>query len=176
MRQFTTHGNGQIEKDQFRRLGSNVIFEAGVLVFQPAAISLGENVYIGHYTILKGYHKNEMVIGSDVWIGQQCYFHSAGGLIIGSRVGVGPGVRVITSYHREEGWSTPILDSAIEFAPVSIGDDCDIGVSAVILPNVTIGRGVQIGAGAVVTTDIPEFTVAVGVPAKVIRRRPEKVG
>ncbi len=175
MRRFSTHGTGEINRDQFRRLGDNVLFETGVLVFHAEHITLGSNVYVGHYSILKGYPKGEMVIGDDVWIGQQVFFHSAGGLFIGDRVGVGPGVRIITSFHREEGYHKPILDSAVEFAPVTIGADCDLGVGAVVLPGVTIGRGVQVGAGAVVTTDLPEYSVAVGVPAKVIRQRPERV-
>jgi acetyltransferase-like isoleucine patch superfamily enzyme len=173
MRHFSSHGSGEINRDQFRKLGENVIFETGVLVFHADHIAVGSNVYVGHYSILKGYYKGEMIIGDDVWIGQQVFFHSAGGLTIGDRVGVGPGVRIITSFHREEGWGKPILESALEFAPVAVGADCDLGVGAIILPGVTIGRGVQIAAGAVVTADIPDYTVAAGVPAKVIRQRQE---
>jgi len=175
MRLFTTHGNGEINRDQFRKIGENVIFETGVLIFHADHIDVGSNVYVGHYSILKGYYKGEMVIGDDVWIGQQAFFHSAGGLFIGDRVGVGPGVRIITAFHRDEGWSKPILDSTLEFAPVTVGADCDLGVGAVILPGVTIGRGVQIGAGAVVTENIPDYAVAAGVPAKVIRQRQERL-
>src|SRR5205809_7803709 len=114
MRRFSSHGSGEINRDLFRKLGENVIFEAGVLVFHAENITLGSNVYVGHNSILKGYHKNELVIGDDVWIGQQVFFHSAGGLFIGDRVGFAPGVRIITSYHREEGWHKPILDSPLE--------------------------------------------------------------
>jgi acetyltransferase-like isoleucine patch superfamily enzyme len=175
MRRFSSHGSGEIDRAKFRQLGENVTFEIGVLVFHAEHIAIGSNVYLGHYSILKGYHKGEMVIGDDVWIGPQSFFHSAGGLFIGDRVGIGPGVRIITSFHREEGRSKPILDSAIEFAPVTIGTDCDLGVGAVILPGATIGRGVQIGAGAVVAGNIPDYTVAAGVPAKVIRKRRERL-
>ena len=175
MRRFSSHGSGKIDRNLFRKLGENVIFEDGVLVFHAENISLGSNVYVGHQSILKGYHNGELVIGDDVWIGPQVFFHSAGGLVIGDRVGVGPGVRIITSFHREEGWTKPILDSAVEFSPVTIGPDCDVGAGAVILPGVNIGRGVQIGAGAVVTKNVPDYTVAAGVPAKVIRQRPERL-
>ncbi len=175
MRHFSSHGSGEINRNLFRKLGENVIFEVGVLVFHADHIAIGSNVYVGHYSILKGYYKGEMVIGDDVWIGQQVFFHSAGGLFIGDRVGIGPGARIITSFHRDEGWSKAILDSTLEFAPVTISSDCDIGVGAIILPGVTIGRGVQIGAGAVVTEDIPDYTVVAGVPAKMIRQRQERV-
>lgn len=148
------------------------MFEAGVLVFHPENVSLGARVYVGHQTILKGYYKSQMVIGEGSWIGQQCFFHSAGGLRVGRNVGVGPGVRVITSTHSEAGRALPILHAPLDFAEVVIEDDADLGVGAIVLPGVTIGRGAQVGAGAVVTEDVPAYAVAVGVPARVVRMRP----
>jgi len=168
-----SHGTGQFELTQFARLGQGVVFEPGVLVFHPENIEIGDNVYVGHNAILKGYYQNKMVIGSGTWIGQQCFFHSAGGLTIGCNVGIGPGVKIITSFHAEEGIQIPILHSRIEFAQVVIGDDSDIGVGAILLPGVTIGRGAQIGAGAVVTRSVEDYAVAAGVPAKVLRMRDE---
>lgn len=167
--QVVSHGTGEFSPNQFARLGQNVVFEAGVLVFHPENIEIGDGVYIGHYTILKGYYKNRMVIGDGTWIGQQCFLHSAGGLVIGHNVGIGPGVKIITSYHTLDEMDKPILHSAIVFAPVTIGDDSDIGVGAVILPGVHVGRRVQVGAGAVVTSDVADYAIVAGVPAKVIR-------
>jgi acetyltransferase-like isoleucine patch superfamily enzyme len=129
-------------------------------------------VYVGHYAILKAYHLNEMHIGDESWIGQQCFFHSAGGISIGKHVGIGPGVRILTSAHGEAGRAMPVLLSPVETAPVVIEDDADIGVGAIILPGVTIGRGAIIGAGAVVNKSIPPYTIAAGVPARVLRDRP----
>ena len=172
MRQFATHGTGAFERSDFASLGANVIFEPGVLVFHAGQIRIGNNVYVGHAAILKGYYKNEMIIGDDVWIGQQCFFHSAGGLRIGNRVGIGPAVRILTSEHAEMGRSVPILMSDVEFSPVTLEDDCDIGIGAIILPGVRVGRGARIGAGAVVSRDVPDFAVAAGVPARVLRMRP----
>lgn len=166
-----SHGSGQFALTQFAKLGQGVVIEYGVLVFHPENIEIGDNVYIGHYTILKGYYRNKMIIGSGTWIGQQCFLHSAGGLIIGRNVGIGPGVKIITSYHAEEGINIPILHSRIEFAPVVIEDDCDLGVGAIILPGVTIGRGAQVGAGAVVTRSVEPYAVVAGVPARVLRMR-----
>ena len=168
-----SHGDGTFRVEQFARCGDDCIFEAGVLVFHPENIELGANVYVGHNAILKGYCKNTMRIGDETWIGQQAFLHSAGGIDIGARVGIAPGVRIITSFHTEAGRATPILSSPIELAPVVIEDDCDLGVGAIVLPGVRIGKGAQIGAGAVVTEDVPAYSVAVGVPAKVVRERPE---
>lgn len=167
-----SHGDGSFSADQFARCGPDCVFETGVLVFHPENIELGTNVYVGHYAILKGYYENKMRIGDETWIGQQAFLHGAGGIDIGARVGIGPGVRIITSFHREAGRHVPILSSPIELAPVVIEDHCDLGVGAIVLPGVRIGRGTQIGAGAVVAQDVPPYSVAVGVPAKVTRERP----
>jgi acetyltransferase-like isoleucine patch superfamily enzyme len=142
-----------------------------VLIFHPENVYLGNNVYVGHQTMLKGYYKNRMRIGNESWIGQQCFLHSAGGLEVGARVGIGPGVRIITSRHTEAGRSTPILFSPLEFAPVVVEDDADIGVGAILLPGITIGQGAQIAAGAVVTMDVPPYAVVAGVPARLLRER-----
>jgi acetyltransferase-like isoleucine patch superfamily enzyme len=141
------------------------------MVFHAETIRIGNNVYIGHQTILKGYHKNSLEIGDGSWIGQQCFIHSAGGVTIGRNVGIGPGVRILSSYHQDEGNEVPIMAGSLIFAPVRIDDDCDLGVGTIVLPGVTIGKGTQVGAGAVVTRDLAPFSVALGVPARVVRQR-----
>jgi acetyltransferase-like isoleucine patch superfamily enzyme len=171
-----SHGSGRFNRSQFARIGHNVIIEAGVLVFHPENVEMGDGVYVGHGTILKGYYRGRMVIGDGTWIGQQCFFHSAGDLSIGRNVGIGPGVKIITSFHTEEGISKPILHSRIQFAPVVIEDDADLGVGSVILPGVHIGQGAQIGAGAVVASDVPPYAVVAGVPARLIRMRKVEPG
>ncbi len=171
MNQFFSHGTGEFDPSRLGACGEHVVFEPGVLVFHPENVFIGRNVYVGHQAILKGYHRNRMVIGDDTWIGQQCFFHSAGGIVIGRGVGIGPGVRILTSYHQDPGIDRPIMEGPLIFAGVEIGDGSDVGVGAVIMPGVKIGRGVQVGAGAVVTRDVPDFRVVAGVPARVLRIR-----
>ncbi len=171
MRRQQSHGNGRWTPGDFGRLGEGTHIEATVLVFHAGNVEIGAGVYIGHHTILKGYHKNRMVIGDECWIGEQCYFHAAGGITIGCKVGIGPGVKILTSHHAEEGIEKPIIESRIDVEPVEIGDHSDVGIGAIILPGVTIGRGVQVGAGAVVTCDLPDYAVAAGVPARLLRKR-----
>lgn len=166
-----SHGTGTFELRHLAQCGEGTWLEPGVLVFHPENVYIGANVYVGHQTILKGYHKNRMVIGDGTWIGQQCFLHSAGGLVIGRNVGIGPGVRIITSRHDEAGRQVPIVRSPLVFVPVRLEDDCDIGIGAIILPGVVVGTGAQVGAGAVVTKDVPAYAVVAGVPAKVLRYR-----
>lgn len=170
-RKHFSHGTGKFKLKDFRLLGEDVVFEEGVLVFHPESITIGRNVYIGHGTILKGYHKNEMFIGEDTWIGQNCFFHSAGGIRIGRAVGIGPAVKILTSVHKEGSLSRPILHNPIRFKGVIVEDGADIGIGAVLMPGVTIGEGAIVGAGAVVTRDVSAYTVVAGNPARRLRSR-----
>src|SRR5262249_34253672 len=147
------------------------VFEPGVLVFHPENVEIGDDVYVGHNAILKGYFKNKLIIGDRSWIGQQCFFHAAGGIRIGVRVGVGPGAKILTSAHALGPGDARIMDGALELAPVVLEDGCDIGVGAIILPGVTVGRGAQVGAGAVVAADVAAKAIVAGVPARVIGTR-----
>lgn len=169
---YKTHGDGSFSLKDFKEIGENVIFENGVLVFHAENISIGNNVYIGHNTIIKGYYKNEMVIGDHTCIGQGCFLHSGGGIEIGKTVGIGPMVKILTSVHKEEGdLSRPVLFCDLEFDKVIIEDGCDIGIGSIILPGVKIGEGSIVGAGSVVTKDVEPYAVVAGVPAKVLRKR-----
>jgi acetyltransferase-like isoleucine patch superfamily enzyme len=165
-----SHGTGE-GPWKFSRIGSEVIIENQTLVFHPENIQIGNNVYVGHQTILKGYYKNRMVIEDGVWIGQQCFFHSAGGIHIEPNVGVGPGVKILTSAHTYKDPNMPIMHQPVEIKAVAIGEGSDIGVGAVILPGVTLGKGVQVGAGAVVSRSFEAGAVIAGVPAKRIDSR-----
>jgi acetyltransferase-like isoleucine patch superfamily enzyme len=167
-----SHGSGAFTPSQLARCGAGVVFEAGVLVFHPEHVEIGDGVYVGHGAILKGYFRNRLVIGARSWIGQQCFLHAAGGITIGERVGVGPAVKILTSTHDlPADADAPIMDGPLRLAPVVLADGCDVGVGAILLPGVTVGRGAQIGAGAVVTRDVPAGAIVAGVPARVIGRR-----
>ena len=63
----------------------------------------------------------------------------------------------------------PVMDCDLLYQPIHIKDGAHIGIGAIIMPGVTIGKGAVIGAGSVVTKDIPDYSVAAGVPAKVIK-------
>lgn len=152
---------------EFAARGDNVVLEPGVLVFHPENIFIGKHVYVGHQSILKGYYRSEMRIGSGTWIGQQVFMHSAGGLDIGENVGIGPGAKIITSSHQFEDPQTPILHQPIEFKSVIIESGCDIGLNAVILPGVHLGAGCQVGAGAVVSKSFPAHSIITGVPGRI---------
>jgi acetyltransferase-like isoleucine patch superfamily enzyme len=171
MPKWRSHTNGLDYKDKLCRSGQNVVIEDGVRVFFPGNVEIGDDVYIGHDTILKGYFDKKLIIGSGSWIGPQCFIYASGGIVIGRNVGIGPGVTIMSSAHNMESSPEPVLHTPIESSTVYLGDGCDIGANSVILMGVHIGQGAQIGAGTVVTNDIPDHAIAAGVPVKVLRLR-----
>lgn len=126
----------------------------------------GENVNIEH-----GAHFTPgLSIGDRSGVGINCELN--GPITIGQDVMMGPEVVIYTSGHEFGATDIPMMDQGSTAAkPVIIGDDVWIGCRAIIMPGVTIGNGCVIGAGAVVTKDVPPYSVAVGVPAKVVKNR-----
>ena len=110
-----------------------------------------------------------IVIGDNSGIGVNCSIH--GPLTIGDNVMMGPEVVILTSSHNFDNIYIPMLKLGSSIKSVVIGNDVWIGTRSIILPGVKIGNGVIIGAGAVVTKDIPDYAIVGGVPAKVIRFR-----
>jgi len=168
---YTSHGKGRFKKNEFGEYGENVVIEDGVLVFHPENIYLKNNVYVGHITVLKAYYKNKLIIGKNSWVGQGCFFNSAGSIVIGKTVGIGPYVKILTSQHSTDLSNNDVMRNDLIFDGVKIGDGADIGIGSVILPGVEIGKGAIIAAGSVVTKNIPKFSIWGGVPAKFMKSR-----
>ncbi len=171
---WETHGTGRFDPAELGSVGARCVIEEGVLVFNPAHVFLGDDVYLGHRSMLKGDTRGALRIADGAWIGQDCYFQSAGGITIGARAGIGPRVMVITSTHEETPPPGVILDAPLMFSAVEIGAGSDIGMGTILLPGTRIGDGAQIGAGAVVSGEIPAGAIAAGVPARVQRMRGQR--
>ena len=111
-------------------------------------------------------------IGDNSGVGINCEMN--GSVTIGKDVMMGPEVVVYTMGHRHDRTDIPMMFQGMDdVSPVVIGNDVWIGRRAIILPGVTIGDGCIIGAGAVVSKNIPPYSIAVGVPARVVKRRKE---
>lgn len=111
-------------------------------------------------------------IGRDVFINSGCHFQDWGGIYIGDGALIGSQVVLATINHG----TRPEERSRHLPAPIRIGRNVWIGSHATVLPGVTIGDGAIVAAGAVVTRDVPENTVAGGLPAKVLKHiQPERV-
>ena len=150
-----------------RRAGAGLRVGSGAGFLHLDTVDIGAGVFVGAQAYLQGRFDGSCQIGDHVWIGPQSYF-DARLLVIEEYVGWGPGAKVLGSEHTGTPVDVPIVQTDLAIRPVRIEAWADVGTNAVVLPGVTIGRGSIVGAGAVVTQDVPPFTVAAGVPARVI--------
>lgn len=111
-----------------------------------------------------------ITIGKDVFINSGCHFQDQGGIEIGDGALIGHNVVLATINHD----TIPGNGRKNHYAPIKLGKNVWIGSNATILPGVTVGDWAVIAAGAVVTNDVPPYTIVGGVPAKIIKRVKEK--
>lgn len=110
-------------------------------------------------------------IGKDVWIGRHNILSCFNRIKLGNHVLLGPYVFIIDNEHYFEDVTTPISkQGSWSKGPIEIGDETWVGAYSKILGGVKIGKHCVIGAGSLVTRDIPDYSIAVGSPARVIKR------
>jgi acetyltransferase-like isoleucine patch superfamily enzyme len=153
-----------------RRCGHGLQVGSGVGFKHLETFEIGDRVFIGAQAYIQGRFDGTCMIGDNVWIGPQSYF-DARALIIEDYVGWGPGAKLLGSTHIGIPIDVPIVQTDLEIKPVRIEAWADIGTNATILPGVTIGKGSIVGAGSVVTKDVPPFSIVAGVPAHFLRWR-----
>jgi acetyltransferase-like isoleucine patch superfamily enzyme len=141
-----------------------------VVLKYPETMGFGDCVFIGAQTMIQGRFDGTCKIGNHVWIGPQAYF-DARNLVLEDYVGWGPGAKVLGSAHTGLPIDEPIIRTDLVIKPVVVGFGADIGMNASILPGVHIGAHSIVGAGAVVTQDVPDYAIVAGVPARFIRDR-----
>ena len=139
-----------ITKGLFKRSGKNINIEKGA--------------YFGGGSQIK--------IGDNSGIGVNC--RVCGPVTIGNNVMMGPDVIILTEIHKFDRLDIPMREQGYDSPePVTIGDDVWIGTRVIILPGVSIGKGAIIGAGSIVTKDVPEYAIACGNPAQMVKYRKE---
>jgi acetyltransferase-like isoleucine patch superfamily enzyme len=152
--------------------GNDLQLGPGVVLKHPETMQFGDCVFIGAQAMIQGRFDGTCRIGNHVWIGPQAYF-DARDLVLEDYVGWGPGAKVLGSVHTGVPHTEPIITTCLVIKPVRIGIGADIGTNATILPGVCVGAQAIVGAGAVVTRDVPDYAIFAGVPARLIRDRRE---
>lgn len=112
-----------------------------------------------------------IAIGAHSYIGPNSVLFGAGGISIGDAVLISPGTVITSQQHSFAARDVDIRNQPLRLDEVVIERDVWIGSNATVLPGVRIGRGSVIGAGAVITRDVAPMSVALGVPARVVRER-----
>jgi galactoside O-acetyltransferase len=146
---------------------SGLFFMPGIKISGRRNIFLKGDIFLGYGCHL-AVDNGMLTIGRGTSMNDNAMLCAGGGEIhIGDNVLIGPNVVIRSSNHRYGSNKLTIKQQGHEEGKIVIEDNVWIGANAVILPNVRIGSGSVIGAGAVVTRDIPQECLAVGVPAKV---------
>ena len=136
--------------------------------FKLLGMKMGNSTYINRHCYIM--NPNKLETGNDTHINRLVTLDARGGLKIGNNVSISHGVMIMTGSHDVN--SEQFL---VRFYPITIEDYVWIGCGAIILQNVTIGRGAVVSAGAVVTKDVPPYAIVGGVPAKTIAFRNKKL-
>jgi acetyltransferase-like isoleucine patch superfamily enzyme len=165
------------------------------------AVRVARGTYLGADTVVDCADGAEIDIGAEVWIGKDCEISSAGFVEIGDHcslqhrtqihgdVSIGAGFVGAAGVYVSSGWHEFRREPALPIRlqdraragqptgersrPVRIGEDCWLGIGVAVMPGVTIGRGCVVGANAVVTHDLPPYSIAAGLPARVLGQRLE---
>lgn len=153
-----------------KSVGDDLQVSPNVILKHPETMEFGDSVFIGAQAMIQGRFDGSCRIGSHVWIGPMAYF-DARNLVLEDYVGWGPGAKALGSEHTGDPIDEPIIATALTIKPVVIGFGADVGTNATILPGVRVGANAIIGAGAVVNHDVPDYAIAAGIPARILRSR-----
>lgn len=136
-------------------------------------IQFGDNVSIGMRSMIKVSGSltavgKGFVMGHDSAMGNDCFIGAAGGVYIGNYVAIGQNVRFHSENHEFHDRNKMICEQGVTNRGITVGDDVWIGAGAVILDGTHIGTGCVIGANTLVNKDIPDYSIVVGNPARIV--------
>jgi acetyltransferase-like isoleucine patch superfamily enzyme len=157
------------------RLGRGVYLDRGVYLHAtPGGIDIGAGSCVMHHSELHVFNFRTLPhafirVGRGTFIGESVIIRGQGGVTIGNSVLIAPQAKILAVNHRFADVTRPVIDQGITGEGIVIEDGAWIGAGAAVLDGVCVGTGAVVGANAVVTRDVPAHTVAVGVPAKVVR-------
>jgi acetyltransferase-like isoleucine patch superfamily enzyme len=159
----------------------SLVNNVNVIIPEETSLILGDGCRVGRYVELGPFHKID--IGRNSSIQDRCIL--LGDVVIGKHCLLSLNVLISSGQHYYKLNPYWLIKDQDKYAlktksymqnhskPVSIGDDCWLGVNVVVMPGVTIGKGAVVGANSVVTKDVEPYTVVAGSPVKIIKKRLE---
>lgn len=165
-------------RGSFEHFGRRSVIQLPVRLSGEARISVGDDVFVGAGSWLQVLDAVDpsgsgtaIEIGSGTSIAGTCVLSAASRISLGRSVLLARNVYIADHVHAYEDAGVPVLDQGLtRVAPIEIGDGAWLGQNVVITPGVRVGRGAVVGANSVVRDDVPDFAVAVGAPARVVRQ------
>lgn len=155
-------------------IGNNVIIDENVMLdakgLDNQGIILNDGVYIGRNTILSC-KNGDIILNKNANIGFNCEVYSLKKVEIGENVLIAAYTYIIGGGHMSSDVETPFRDQEKHAIGIKIGNNVWLGAKTIVMDGCNIGDNSVIGAGAVVTKSIPDYSVAAGIPAKVIKDR-----
>jgi acetyltransferase-like isoleucine patch superfamily enzyme len=134
------HERDAFERSNIAACGRGTVIDLGALILRPEYVQLGREVTIESLALLVGDPDGELCVGDGSLVGPHAYLQGLGGLRVGRQVGVGAGVLMLTAVHAETPPGAPITEAPLRYGSIEIGDGCDIGVGAILLPGVRLGE------------------------------------
>ena len=160
----------------FASFGNNSVIQPPVRLSGERRISIGNGVFIGAGSWLQvidgdGERRVAIEVGDGTTMAGGCVLSAVDSIRLGRNVLFARNVYVADHMHAFENSSEAVLDQGLtRVRPVEIADGAWLGQNVVVGPGVRVGRGAVVGANSVVLDDVPDLAVAVGAPARVVRR------
>ena len=157
------------------QLDGNAFIGDGVIIYEAkggGTVKIGKGVHIHQDCIIETGHGGSLSIGEDTHIQPRCQFSAySASIIVGNNVQIAPGCAFYPYDHGVLPGELICNQPLVSKGDIEIGDDVWLGFGAIILSGVSIGKGAVIGAGSIVTRNIPDGAIATGIPARILKMR-----
>jgi acetyltransferase-like isoleucine patch superfamily enzyme len=189
---------GTCHRVRLRAAGPRFFLGRGARLLFPGHLSVGRNVAIGDHVYMSCYGRDGvrlgdnvrirefgwvqvsshlsdpgcgLDVGDDTYIGPHSVLGAAGGIVVGRGVTLGAYVQLLAENHRFDDGTRPVGEQGVIRKGITVADGAWLGNSVIVLDGVSIGANAVVGAGSVVTRDVPAGAVVAGNPARVLRQR-----
>jgi acetyltransferase-like isoleucine patch superfamily enzyme len=157
------------------RLGPHTCLDESVQVLGWEYVQIGHHTMIGADTWINVNNRVgnelELVIGDNCFLGRRNFLNAGARLVIGDYCLTGPDCHFLGADHKIDNPFIPYITSgATQDGVIEVGPNCWFGSSVTVLKNVRIGFGCVMGAGAIITRDVPPCSLVIGAPARVVKR------